>query len=265
MYGMNTAELARRLDNIVRFGVIEQTDFTTDPVQPRARVRTGDILTAWIPISAPRANTDAEHDPVQKGEHVILLAPSGELTQAVVAGKLFSADYPSPDNNPANHRRVYRDAAQFDYDSEKHCKTHSYPDGAVFTYDAENSVATRVFPDQATFIYDAKSSCFLATFPDGARITYDAKTSHFAKILPESGTVNVEAAGGIRLIGDITHEGDYTQTGNQTIQGNISLEGSLSQVGNQTIQGEITHTGTLSQNGGQVVQGVVTAKAFEML
>lgn len=120
MYGMNTAELARRLDNIVRLGVIEQTDFATDPIQPRVRVRTGDILTAWIPISAPRANTDAEHDPVQKGEHVILLAPSGELAQAVVVGKLFSTDYPSPDLNPNNHRRTYRDGAVIEYNSKTH-------------------------------------------------------------------------------------------------------------------------------------------------
>jgi len=117
---MNTADLARRLDNIVRFGVIEQTDFTTDPVQPRVRVRTGDILTAWIPISAARANEDAEHDPVQVGEHVILLAPSGELAQAVVVGKLFSNDHPSPDLSPDNHRRKYRDGAVIEYNSKTH-------------------------------------------------------------------------------------------------------------------------------------------------
>lgn len=126
---MNTAELARRLDNIVRFGVIEQTDFTTDPIQPRVRVRTGDILTAWIPISAQRANSDAEHDPVQAGEHVILLAPSGELAQAVVVGKLFSTDYPSPDLNPDNHRRIYRDGAVIEYNSKTHALNAVLPAG----------------------------------------------------------------------------------------------------------------------------------------
>lgn len=140
MYGMNTAELARRLDNIVRFGVIDQTDFTSDPVQPRVRVKTGDILTAWIPISAVRANSDAEHDPVQKGEHVILLAPSGELAQAVVVGKLFSADYPSPDLNPDNHRRKYRDGAIIEYNSKTHHLNAVLPDGGTV-----NAVATGGF------------------------------------------------------------------------------------------------------------------------
>lgn len=129
---MNTADLARRLDNIVRFGVIDQTDFTTDPVQPRVRVKTGEILTAWIPISAQRASTDAEHDPVQIGEHVILLAPSGELAQAVVVGKLFSTDYPSPDLNPDNHRRTYRDGAVIEYNSKTHHLNAVLPeDGTV--------------------------------------------------------------------------------------------------------------------------------------
>lgn len=137
---MNTAELARRLDNLIRYGVIEQTDFTTDPIQPRVRVRTGEILTTWIPIATNRANTDAEHDPVQVGEHIIMLAPSGELAQAVVVGKLFSTDFPSPDNNPANRRRVYRDGAVIEYNSETHHLNAVLPDGGTV-----NAVATGGF------------------------------------------------------------------------------------------------------------------------
>lgn len=118
--GMNIAELNRRLDNLIRYGVIEQVDFATDPVQPRVRVKTGEILTKWIPIATVRANADAEHDPVQVGEHVILLAPSGQLTQAVVIGKLFSNDHPSPDTSATNHRRKYRDGAVIEYDTKTH-------------------------------------------------------------------------------------------------------------------------------------------------
>lgn len=137
---MNTAELARRLDNLVRFGVIEETDFTTDPVQPRVRVRTGEILTTWLPVSANRAHADAEHDPVQKGEHVIILSPSGELTQGVVAGKLFSTDFPSPDNNPANHRRKYRDGAVIEYNSETHHLDATLPDGGTLNLKADGGI-----------------------------------------------------------------------------------------------------------------------------
>lgn len=128
---MNIAELNRRLDNLIRYGVIEQVDFATDPVQPRVRVKTGEILTKWIPIATSRANADAEHDPVQVGEHVILLAPSGELTQAVVIGKLFSTDHPSPDLNPNNHRRKYRDGCVIEYNSETHHLDATLPAGGT--------------------------------------------------------------------------------------------------------------------------------------
>lgn len=137
---MNTAELARRLDNLIRYGVIEETDFTTDPVQPRVRVRTGEILTTWIPIATNRAHADAEHDPVQKGEQVIILSPSGELAQGVVAGKLFSTDFPSPDNNPANRRRKYRDGAVIEYNSETHHLNATLPAGGTLNVRAEGGI-----------------------------------------------------------------------------------------------------------------------------
>lgn len=137
---MNTAELNRRLDNLVRLGVIEETDFTRDPVQPRVRVRTGGILTTWIPVATLRANTDSEHDPIQKGEHVILLAPSGELTQAVVIGKLFSTDYPSPDTSATNHRRKYRDGCVIEYNSETHHLNATLPDGGTVSLTATGGI-----------------------------------------------------------------------------------------------------------------------------
>ena len=193
---MNTADLARRLDNIVRFGVIDQTDFTTDPVQPRVRVKTGDILTAWIPISAARASSDAEHDPVQKGEHVILLAPSGELAQAVVVGKLFSTDYPSPDLNPDNHRRKYRDGAVIEYNS----KTHHL---------------NAVLPEDGTV-----NATAMGGFTFNGPITHNGAHTHNGdKTHNGAHTHN----------GDKTHNGDLNQIGAQTVSGDV-IAGGISQI-----------------------------------
>lgn len=310
---MNTADLNRRLDNLIRYGVIEETDFTSDPVQPRVRVRTGGILTTWIPIATVRANTDAEHDPVQLGEHVILLAPSGETAQAVVIGKLFSTDFPSPDISPTNHRRVYRDGYQIDYEVEEHLLTHRFPDAAVFSYDAENSahhahypddtqvtydakahLFTALFTDQARFSYDAENSVRQAHYPDGTKTTYDAKAhlftalftdqaqfsyhaaahlltmrfpdgsvlsydaadSHLAAILAGAGSMEVVASGGISITGDVTLNGNLTQTGSQTITGDVELSGS------QSVTGDISHIGDLQQQGSQLVDGVITAQEF---
>ena len=60
------------------------------------------------------------------------------------------------------------------------------------------------------------------TYRDGAVIEYDSITHHLNASLPEGGTTNLISQGGIHIVGPITHEGDYTQTGNQTITGKIT-------------------------------------------
>jgi len=60
------------------------------------------------------------------------------------------------------------------------------------------------------------------TYRDGAVIEYDSIAHHLSATLPEGGTTNLVSQGGIRIVGPITHEGDYTQTGNQTITGKIT-------------------------------------------
>ncbi|PZW97300.1 phage baseplate assembly protein V [Pseudomonas sp. 478] len=60
------------------------------------------------------------------------------------------------------------------------------------------------------------------TYRDGAVIEYDSITHHLNATLPEKGTTNLTSKGGINIVGPITHEGDYTQIGNQTITGKIT-------------------------------------------
>jgi phage baseplate assembly protein V len=60
------------------------------------------------------------------------------------------------------------------------------------------------------------------TYRDGAVIEYDSVSHHLNATLPDGGTTNLISQGGIHIVGPITHEGDYTQTGNQTITGKIT-------------------------------------------
>lgn len=48
-----SAELQRKLDNIIRFGVIAEVNHAT----ARARVKSGDILTEFLPFITFRAST----------------------------------------------------------------------------------------------------------------------------------------------------------------------------------------------------------------
>jgi phage baseplate assembly protein V len=60
------------------------------------------------------------------------------------------------------------------------------------------------------------------TYRDGAVIEYDCVAHHLRAVLPEVGTTELISQGGIRIVGPITHDGDYTQTGNQHITGTVA-------------------------------------------
>lgn len=112
--GMNNlAELARLIENIVRLGTIADVDVAA----ARVRVKSGSVTTAWLPWVALRAGTSKEWDPPTEGEQVVLLSPSGVLTQGVALVGLFSEANPANGNAANLHRRTYPDGAVIEYDS----------------------------------------------------------------------------------------------------------------------------------------------------
>ncbi|NCT79718.1 phage baseplate assembly protein V [Pseudomonas stutzeri] len=110
---MNIADLARLLENIVRFGTIEAVQMQP----PRVQVKSGNIATTWLPWLNLRAGADREWDPPTIGEQVVLLSPSGNLAQGVVLTGLFSDLIPANGGREGLHRRTYRDGAVIEYDS----------------------------------------------------------------------------------------------------------------------------------------------------
>ncbi|MGY2155762.1 phage baseplate assembly protein V [Pseudomonas tolaasii] len=61
------------------------------------------------------------------------------------------------------------------------------------------------------------------TYADGTVIEYDSMAHHLNATLADGGTTNLISRGGINLVGDITHQGDYFQTGNQTVTGRVDV------------------------------------------
>lgn len=59
------------------------------------------------------------------------------------------------------------------------------------------------------------------TYSDGTVIEYDSVAHHLNATLVDSGTTNLISKGGINIVGPITHQGDYTQTGNQSVTGKV--------------------------------------------
>lgn len=82
-------EILRRLENLVRVGTIAEVHYSAPA---RCRVRTGNLTTAWVPWLAQRAGgRKANHWwPPVVGEQCLLLAPGGDLLNAVALPGLYS-------------------------------------------------------------------------------------------------------------------------------------------------------------------------------
>jgi phage baseplate assembly protein V len=61
------------------------------------------------------------------------------------------------------------------------------------------------------------------TYRDGTVIEYDSIAHHLNATLADGGTTNLVSSGGIHIVGPITHEGDYIQTGNQNVTGKVTV------------------------------------------
>ncbi len=119
------AALARLIENLVRFGTIAEVD----EAKNRVRVKSGELLTAWLPPIALRAGADRTWNPPTVGEQVVLVSPSGQLAQGVVFTGLFSDDNPPNGDRAGLQRTTYRDGAVLEYDSIAHLMRAQLPAG----------------------------------------------------------------------------------------------------------------------------------------
>ncbi len=132
-------ELARRLANVVRPGVVAEADYSL----ARARVKYGEpdeAITDWLPWLAGRAGGDAAWWAPEIGEQVVLLAPSGDLANAVVLGSLYSDAQPAPSTDPGKHLVRYSDGAEIEYDREAHRLRAVLPAGGAAEITAPDGV-----------------------------------------------------------------------------------------------------------------------------
>lgn len=126
--GMNIADLVRRIENMIRPGVIAEVQHT--PL--RVRVATGGLLTGWLMVFAQRAGEDREWDPPSVNEQCLVLCPSGNPEQGFALVGLYGDESPAPDDSPTRHRRAYRDSAVIDYDTKTHALRAVLPEGGTF-------------------------------------------------------------------------------------------------------------------------------------
>lgn len=129
-------ELDRRISNMIRIGKVDQVDYGISP--PKARVWVGDdskqhgFLTEWLPWPGQSAGEDRSCAPLDIGEQVVILSPSGEINQGFIAFRLFQSAHPYPVTSPDKHNATYKDGAVVEYDRAAHIYKINIPtDGAV--------------------------------------------------------------------------------------------------------------------------------------
>ena len=90
----------RRLAGVVRFGRVT----AVDPAAARARVFLGgEAESTWLPWLAERASKISVWAPVAVGEQVVVVSPSGDTAQGVIAGSVFSAANGAPSSDPEEY------------------------------------------------------------------------------------------------------------------------------------------------------------------
>ena len=86
------AELRRQLNNLGNLGTVIEVDAAT----AKMRLQIGDNQTDWIPIPAAAAGAIKIWRCPSVGEQFAILAPSGDLRNAIAVTSLYSDDNPPP-------------------------------------------------------------------------------------------------------------------------------------------------------------------------
>ena len=107
-------DILRQLRNIIRIGVIVETDLDAG----RCRVQTGGIVTDWLQWLTSRAGRSRVWWAPAVGEQVMILAIGGELDTAFVLPGIFSDDHPAPSASPDAFHIAFPDGALIEYEPD---------------------------------------------------------------------------------------------------------------------------------------------------
>lgn len=133
MGAMNTIpELLRLIHNLIRLGTISEIDHGELGVRPpRVRVKSGDLLTGWLPWIVVRAGTTADWDPPTVGEQVLVLSPGGDTACGIALSALYRTEHAAPSDNPDLFVRTFPDGARIQYDHKNHVADITLPPSAT--------------------------------------------------------------------------------------------------------------------------------------
>jgi len=111
--GYVLSELAKRISNIIRIGTIFEINHQT----AKARVKIGELETDFLPWANANSGNNNSWNPPEIDEQVIILSPSGDLSQAVILPSIYK-------NNAS--------------DSDQNIKSITYQDGSKISFNVSS-------------------------------------------------------------------------------------------------------------------------------
>ena len=166
MSDYSLGELSRQIANMIRVGEITELDFD-DSEAPRVKVEVSGFPSDWLPWSAGRAGASRKWSPPSVGEQVIIVAPYGDLGQAMIIGSLFSASMPAPDTSATR-------------------ETVAYPDGSTVSHDSETNTLTVTVAGAGNVVVN----CQQGTINADESLTFNTPDAHFTGNLKADGDIS---------------------------------------------------------------------------
>jgi phage baseplate assembly protein V len=129
---MAQADMEQMAGEVVQLGVIVSVDLA----DATCTVEIGDLTTGDLPWLAARAGAVVAWSPPTVGEQCLVLAPEGDLANALVLLGLYSDAHPAPSASPDLVQLLFADGASICYDQQAHQLAVTLPAGATATIDA---------------------------------------------------------------------------------------------------------------------------------
>lgn len=123
----SAAEQRRQKGNLSRLGTIAELDLAA----ARCRVKTGDLLSDWIPWFVPRVGTTIEWSAPAAGEQGMLICPDGDTIGAVFLRGVYSDTFAAPDSAAHMHLVRFPDGTEIRYDDQAHALTATLASGGT--------------------------------------------------------------------------------------------------------------------------------------
>lgn len=135
MNNYDLTEMNRALSNMIRIGNVRAV--RTSP--PSVRVAFGGCVSDWLKWGTSRAGNRRDWTMPNVGEQVMVFAPFGDTSQAVVGPSIFQDDFDAPTTDPNKDVTVFPDGTTFEYDSATNTYTQTIAGSGNWVFNLKNA------------------------------------------------------------------------------------------------------------------------------